>query len=139
VVHLRAALALDSSQPMLWMHLGDTLNNLKQFKHAKNAYLEAVKRAPKQPKAHLHLADAYTNAKELVQASRHYKIAAKLAPNNAKVLVGLLQRYSAFYLSLVHLFSALWKSNCADVLMCSWHPTDVCFFCFQTGLFGRRV
>ncbi len=101
VYHLRRALELKPDDVYTYMHLADTLNNLKQWKEAVKVYQQALKvyqdassavraKLPPATPIYLHLADTFVNLKEHDKAAKAYTRALKMAPDNPEAQAGLL-------------------------------------------------
>jgi predicted O-linked N-acetylglucosamine transferase (SPINDLY family) len=106
-MHLRKAIELEPGNPNAYMYLGDTLNNLKQWKEAIQVYKKAVTimdpkfktdkaLPPIHPSqkslaasAHLGLGDALSNMKQSYLARRHYKRGSLFDPSDGELLASL--------------------------------------------------
>jgi len=106
-VHLRKAIELEPGNPNAYMYLGDTLNNLKQWKEAVQVYKKAVtiidpkfktdKSVPilhpslnsLAASAHLRLGDALSNMKQSYLARRHYQRGSLFDPLDGELLASL--------------------------------------------------
>lgn len=83
--HLHFAIRLDPRIGDAYWYLGDTYNNLKQFRLAIQAYDDAIKRLDENPSLFVAKGDAYMNLKQPQEAIKSYtkakNIYKKLGPN----------------------------------------------------------
>ena len=107
--HLEAAIAIEPQDPGPYGYLGETLNNLKRFADAVEAYGKGLERLPpakaiptlqvpeqqraqlaaKRGELHRNIADTLSNTKANVDALKHYRAAVRVAPDDGDARQGL--------------------------------------------------
>ena len=107
--HLEAAIAIEPQDPGPYGYLGETLNNLKRFAEAVEAYGKGLERLPpakaiptlqvpeqqraqlaaKRGELHRNIADTLGNSKANVDALKHYRAAVRAAPDDFDARQGL--------------------------------------------------
>ena len=131
VPHLREAIRIRPDNDQTYVYLGDTLNNLKQFKDATQAYQSAIELEPRNPMPYLSLADTLNNANDVVGAAANYQKALDLSPSMPEALIGLQQsrRDLADWTDWDELWYKL-RSKSSRCLLCLFFHREFCLiFC----------